>query len=101
MTKRISAKLNEENPEVDLKSIRSSEINSKTIKTQDIENLFQSRIGVLILDIESIELQVSILKELTNNRNIKPFLICVETLDISEGSNSCKEIFDNILFRFK
>ncbi len=77
---------------------RFQEINSKTIKTQDIENLFPSRIGVLILDIESIELQVSILKELTKNRNIKPFLICVETLDISEGSSSCKEIFDNVLF---
>lgn len=73
------------------------EIDSNVIRTSDIKQMFNTRIGVLILDIESIRIQLSILKELTSDESLKPFLICVETLDISDESDSCRKTFDDYL----
>tara|TARA_Y100001968_G_scaffold266955_1_gene256688 strand:+ start:1358 stop:2098 length:741 start_codon:yes stop_codon:yes gene_type:complete len=75
------------------------EIDCDVIRTSDIKNMFNTRIGILILDIESINIQLSILKEITSDQSLKPIMICVETLDIADDSDSYRKTFDDYLLQ--
>lgn len=68
----------------------------ETVTIDDISIYLQDRIGVLVLDIESLSLQLKILSELIHS-NLKPFIICVETLDYSPFSKSQRDMYDKIL----
>ena len=70
--------------------------NINLISTKDLERHFGERIGILIIDIESFRLQIEILREIINMR-LKPFIICVETLDFSTTSKSLRHDFDELL----
>ena len=59
-------------------------------------SFYRDRVGVLILDIESLTLQLDALREIIKT-NLKPFLICVETLDFSPSSANLRSKYDSLL----
>jgi len=67
-----------------------------TVKYQDLQSYYKERIGVLILDIESLQLQLEIVQELARSK-IRPFIICVETIDFSLDAKNLREEYDNVL----
>lgn len=67
-----------------------------TIGIEGLHKFFDDRIGILIIDIESLPLQIEIISEIVRTR-LKPFLICVETLDFSPTSSNLRKEYDRIL----
>lgn len=70
-------------------------IDVDTLKLDELFPLFDDHIGVLILDIESVPLQIDILHDIINS-SLSPMLICVETLEFSTSINLRTE-YDKIL----
>jgi hypothetical protein len=62
----------------------------------DLEEYYQSGIGVLILDIESVDIQLKLLGEIVGS-NLRPTIICVETIDFSPKSDNLRAKYDLIL----
>lgn len=67
-----------------------------TIRTEELYQHFENRIGILIIDIESLPLQIQIINEIIRTK-LKPLIICVETLDFSPASSNLRSEYDRIL----
>lgn len=73
--------------------------NTKTVNTTTAGSLpqyFNERIGVLVIDIESHSLQIQILKEISQSV-LKPYIICVESIDFLPSSSNLREDYDFLL----
>lgn len=68
----------------------------ETVCAEDLFPYYNERIGVLILDIESLSLQLKILQDIVNTE-LKPHIICVESLDFSPRSSNLRSEYDHIL----
>jgi hypothetical protein len=67
-----------------------------TVGTEELFQYYDERIGILIIDIESLPLQIEIISEIVSTR-LKPFIICVETLDYSPTSSNLRHEYDHLL----
>jgi hypothetical protein len=68
----------------------------ETICAEEIFQYYNERIGVLILDIESLSLQLEVLQDIISTK-LKPLIICVESLDFSPKSQNLRPEYDHIL----
>jgi len=71
----------------------------ETVYLEQLMGLLGVRIDILILDIESAELQLELLSDLKLNifQTLMPCIICVETLDYSRQSSNLRHAYDSIL----
>lgn len=71
----------------------------KTIQINHLIDCFAERVDVLILDIESADLQLKLLSDITSCATPEkmPVIICVETLDYSRCSLNLRSSYDHLL----
>lgn len=71
----------------------------ETICLDQLMGLLGVRIDIMILDIESSELQLALLADLKAKtpQAEMPFIICIETLDYSSQSSNLRNSYDSVL----